>query len=736
MTIRLLFLSLLIFFIHLELKGVPPATNNHIKVDQFGYRCQDEKIAVISNPVTGFNSGSPFAPGTGTNQYQIRHWYSDEVVHTGTLTSWQSGATHTQSGDQVWWFDFSAFDIPGVYYVFDVVNNVGSYKFEIRDNIYTEPLKHAVRSYFYQRCGFAKSSTYAGPGWADGASHVGISQDTDCRLYNNTDPSTSKNLSGGWYDAGDYNKYVNFAWAAVHDLLYAYEENPTVWEDNYNIPESGNGIPDLIDELKFEFDWLLKMQNSNGSVLSVIGGGYASPPSADSDPRYYGPATTSASFSAASMFAHGAIVFKSLGIPAMTTYGNTLQTAAVNAWTWASSNPNITFYNSGILAAGEQEFSSGSYSYMILMRQLCAASYLYALTGGTNYKNYVEANYQSSNLYDWSFAYPFQSSEQDAMLYYTKASGITSSVGSTIQARYSGSVSTHADHLGSFTNKTDAYRAYLKDNDYTWGSNSIKCKQGSMFMSMNQYGLNSTNAENYFNAASGFIHYMHGINPMALVYLSNMEAHGAENSIREFYHGWFTDGSLLWDRAGTSLYGPPPGYVPGGPNPSWALAGCCPSDCGSIENNALCVISNSPAGQPIQKAYKDWNSSWPQNSWEITENAIYYNASYIRLLSKFISSTETCGNLNTNISSEKISPELEVNVFPNPFSHQTTIDVRTPRREKIQLRILSVHGKELLPAREHYTNEPLELGQELGTGVMILEIKRPHTLSILRLIKN
>src|ERR1700751_4969307 len=99
-------LSFLLLLSPLFAMAIPPAIDNHIKVDQFGYRCNDQKIAVISNPQTGFNSGSPFSPSTATNQYEIRNWSTNATVYTGTLTAWNGGATHAQSGDKVWWFDF------------------------------------------------------------------------------------------------------------------------------------------------------------------------------------------------------------------------------------------------------------------------------------------------------------------------------------------------------------------------------------------------------------------------------------------------------------------------------------------------------------------------------------------------------------------------------------------------------------------------------------------------------
>jgi hypothetical protein len=89
---------------------------------------------------------------------------------------------------------------------------------------------------------------------------------------------------------------------------------------------------------------------------------------------------------------------------------------------------------------------------------------------------------------------------------------------------------------------------------------------------------------------------------------------------------------------GTSTYGPAPGFVVGGPNPSYAWD---EGRCGKptlTSSDPLCgtYVLSPPYGQPAQKAYKDFNSSWPLNSWSVTENSNGYQASYLRLLSKFV----------------------------------------------------------------------------------------------------
>jgi endoglucanase len=693
--------------------------DNHIKVDQFGYRTAEKKIAVISNPITGYNSTNPFTPGSN---YEVRRASDDATVFTGTITAWNGGATHAQSGDKVWWFDFSSFTTPGSYYVYDVTNDVGSYEFDIDDCVYHVVVKQALRMFYYQRCGTAKAVPYTPAGWADAACHVGTTQDTDCRLYNNTSVSTSKNLSGGWHDAGDYNKYVNFTFETMTDLMLAYAQNPTVLGDDFNIPESGNGIPDILDEIKYELDWLLKMQQSDGSVLSVVGVenfASASPPSADNAQRLYGPATTSASYTGAALFALGALQFTAASQAA---YAATLQIAAVNAYNWANANPNVTFYNSGIIAAGEQEVGT----YDVLVRKMAASVYLYALTNNSTYKTFVESNYSQMHLILWGYAYPFEMGQQDMLLYYASLAGATTSVANSIKNNYRSSMQTNnGDNLPAYTNQTDAYRAYMADNNYTWGSNTTKGHQGDMFMDMIAYNLDAANNTNYRNAALGFVNYFHGVNPTAFAYISNMGNYGAENSINEFYHSWFTDGSALWDRVGTSTYGPAPGYLPGGANPSYDVDGCCPSGCAS--SNALCnaTLVTPPLNQPIQKSYRDWNTNWPQDSWTVTECGIYTQAAYVRLLSGFMSAP--C----LTVSIAENEKNISISVYPNPAKDEVTV----VSSEKGDVRVFDVLGKTVLKKENSNERTVLDVSGLRG-GVYFVEVRTKVSTSVQRFIKQ
>ena len=111
-----------------------------------------------------------------------------------------------------------------------------------------------------------------------------------------------------------------------------------------------------------------------------------------------------------------------------------------------------------------------------------------------------------------------------------------------------------------------------------------------------------------------------------------MGEYGAENSVDQFYHTWFADGSVVWDSVKDSVYGPPPGFLVGGPNPSYDWDARCPdvsSQCGNTR-------PSPPYDQPPQKSYTDFNTSWPLNSWEVTENSNGYQTAYIRLLARYV----------------------------------------------------------------------------------------------------
>lgn len=130
---------------------------------------------------------------------------------------------------------------------------------------------------------------------------------------------------------------------------------------------------------------------------------------------------------------------------------------------------------------------------------------------------------------------PYEMPVQDALLYYATLPGATPSVSANIRNSKQGSIN-GGDFVGAWNSGTDPYRAPVPNWAYHWGSNEPKCHWGILFALQNIYGLNSGQASTYREAAAGFVHYIHGVNPLTMVYLSNMYGSGVENCANEIYH--------------------------------------------------------------------------------------------------------------------------------------------------------------------------------------------------------
>ena len=737
-----------------SLASLAQSPSKYITTDQFGYLPGAKKIAVIRDPQVGFDADESFSPG---NLYAVVKAGTGERVYSGAVIAWNSGMTDASSGDRAWHFDFSSVSETGTYYVLDEEKNLRSHEFAISYNVYNGVLRQAMRTFFYQRSGFAKEARYAGEAWADGASHVGDLQNLNCRsFFDKENPDTEKDVSGGWYDAGDYNKYSNWTANYIVGMMKAYLENPDAWADDYNIPESGNGIPDLLDEAMWGIDHLLRMQQADGSVLSVIGESHGSPPSAVDGPSYYGPVNTSATLNTSAAFAISSKVYRSLE---MEDYADTLLARSLKAWMWAEKNPAVLFnnndpgYNSVGLAAGGQEVDD----YNRGMIKLEAACYLFEVTGDTIYRDYFDTHYQDCHLMQWNWAYPFESINQEVLLYYTQLESGSASVRDNIRNVYRNAVVNGSDNLLAYTGGKDPYMAYIKD--YTWGSNSVKSAQGNMYHNIISYGLeNNTDA---IDAALAILNYLHGVNPLNFVYLSNMYEYGGDRGVNEFYHSWFSNGSPLWDRVGESTWGPAPGFLTGGPNPGYDWDGCCPGGCGSAANNAICTSESisPPKNQPVQKSYKDFNTSWPLNSWSVTENSCGYQVNYIRLLSKFVSAymdcngdvngtayldscgicaggntgitaiTETDSCSNTTGFAEEVKSLFRI--YPNP--NHGRLQVSGNSQMPLHIRIFDLSGKLVLDA--HCTYRSIINTGMLKPGYYEVSITSSDELSRHKLIK-
>ncbi len=408
--------------------GIPFVAN--ILVDQFGYRPNDPKVAVIRNPQVGYDGAQKFTPG---DLYQVRRASDGEVVFSGALAQWDHGAIEPSSGDKGWWFDFSSVVTPGAYFIYDKTNNARSAIFHIDQHVYQDILKAAMRMYFYQRSGFAKRRPNADSCWVDDPAYIGPNQDTQAHDISDRDnPNKIRNLSGGWFDAGDTNKYVTFAVTPVHQLLTAYQATPSVFTDDYNIPESGNGIPDVIDEVKWETDWLKRMQYPDGSAALKVGeivDALADPPSSDKNARFYVASCSSATIAVAGMFAHASYVFRS--IPVLSGEAADLRRRASAAWgNYQRVGSKQTTCDTGIVRAGRADWNEQDQN----AEAVVAAVYLYAITGDPQYADYIGAHYRELRPYHDIGWTRYQSEQGEALLFYASLPNVDANVRKAIFA--------------------------------------------------------------------------------------------------------------------------------------------------------------------------------------------------------------------------------------------------------------------------------------------------------------
>ncbi len=602
---RLLVFPVLAAMASLPLPAAP--VTQAIKLDHFGYRPADLKIAIFTA-----------SPGAAV---QIRDT-ADAVVFTvpydgGTIIN--KGNDGAPSGDNVWWVDFTPFATPGVYRLYSPALGAQSYDFEIGDGVYNPAVRAALKSFYYQRCNTPKLAAHAGD-WADPAA---------CHMSDlATGPAPGhadyglRDLTGGWHDAGDYNKY---AWSAVSTailtMLRAYEDNPGVFTDDLNIPESGNGLPDLLDEIKWELDWLMKMQLPDGSVLSqmhVPNFESNSPPSADTTPRYYQNPTLESGAVLAGTSALASRIYAAAG---MTAYAATLKQAALNAWNW-------------LLTQGDSK------------QKVWAAAEIFRLDSSvTSARNYVDSFY--SNNWAGVFLDP-PHYDSHAAITYVQAPGATPAVVANMRSQ----IAWQADYL--FAND-DLYRNGMPDWQYYWGSNSPRAVIGLFLLAAAK--LNATGnhtPDECRRHALDFLHFFHGQNTLNMLYLSNMAASGGEHSSFQLYHAWFGDSNNSYSRTNfigkppavaepdypyfkgtdnlgindnkSSLYGPAPGFVPGGPNKNYSGDAIPPKN--SLYYNRF---------------YRDWNDQtvWTARTWEITENSIGYQGPYVALGAYFMTPSAT-----------------------------------------------------------------------------------------------
>jgi endoglucanase len=551
---------------------------NFIRVNQIGYYSESPKKAILANMDASF--------------FEIKSVETDEEVYQGKPGD---GKRWRESGEIVQIIDFSDFKVPGKYYIQS--GKEKSFPFEIKNELLYDSLSvWTLKAFYLWRASIDIDSQYAAfgndnyarkMGHPDDTVYVHHSAATAARPANKTILSAPK----GWYDAGDYNKYVVNAGITVSSLALSYEMFPDYYKRlGLNIPESGNGVPDILNELKWEYDWLFDMQDPNdGGVynkLTTLRFSDMVLPEYDKADRYMVGKSTTAALDFAAMMAVGARIFKDYDAY-FPGYADRALKAAEKAWEWAQINNEIPFKNPSDVRTGgygDEDFDDEFF---------WAAAELFITTGDKKYYDRLD------------FFKKFE----------TPTWNLVNSLGLM-------SLQVHANSLPSFVDKDQIEKKFkgLAENifnqyrfspnlvpirKFEWGSNGYIASNGTL-LGIAYYTLKDNK---YLPAFVSCLDYLLGTNPTEYCFVSRF---GSKYPLH--IHDRRSEGDAIDE--------PLPGYLVGGANPNQV------TDCGRAN-----YLSIMPA-----RCYLDEHCSYSTN-----EIAINWNAPLVLLIGMVENAFNTFG---------------------------------------------------------------------------------------------
>lgn len=450
---------------------------HQIMLDNFEYKVLDAsgKVAVDENaglPMINVNQvgylpdmekKATFRGDTIGTAFTVVNAESGEVAYEGTITGEGDNAS---SGEVCAVGDFTELKTPGTYKI--VNDGCGeSFTFTIGDDVYKSLLDDTLRMMYMQRCGCELPADLAGD-FAHPVCHA-----TDAVVYGT---STKKDVSGGWHDAGDYGRYVVSGAKTVADLLLAYEAYPSVFGDDLNIPESGNGVPDVLDEVRFELEWMLKMQETNGGVYhKVTCRNFPGTvmPQEETEELVISPISNTATADFAAVMAMAGRFYEKYDA----AFAKKCLAAAESALAYYEANKSAPgFKNPSDVVTGEYPDDDATDEYVWALAEL------YKTTGNKKYEDTLKG----INTDSLSMALGWQGVGVYGAYTYCSIPGADASLKGKMQAK----IDFEAQKLEE-NRKADAYDSTM-GNEYPWGSNMTIANNGMIYlMTGNKSGAQS-----------------------------------------------------------------------------------------------------------------------------------------------------------------------------------------------------------------------------------------------------
>lgn len=498
---------------------------------------------------------------------------SGKEVYNGTLSE---AIDSVNAGETVYFGDFSDFTKEGTY---TVVSGDGesSYPFTIGKDVYDDLLKDSFRMLYLQRCGMELTQDLAGD-----FAHPVCHQEN--AVVYGSESSETKEVGGGWHDAGDYGRYVVSGVETVIDLFLCYEDFPQIWDgkagDQMDIPESGNGIPDILDEAKYELDWLLKMQDeATGGVYHKVTclefPGFVMPQE-ETAQLVLAPISNTATGDFAAIMAKASDIYKDMDAD----FANKCLAASKKAWEYLEVTPNVKGYRN------PDEILTGEYpDGQDKDERFWAAAELYKVTGDQKYNAYLEETMEKYILHGFGWA---EVGTYGNLAYLSMDESMQNPV---YVEKMKEMIVQKADQYLQNVN-TDGYRVALGDN-YCWGSNQVVCNYARQML----FAESLTGKEEYNAAAYDQLSYLLGQNTLSYCF---MTGYGSVSPVNMHHRPCMATGSVL------------KGMLVGGP------------DSALEDPYVKSVLANAAPA----KCYADNEQSYSTN--EVT---VYWNSPFIYLLS-------------------------------------------------------------------------------------------------------
>ncbi|MDQ0408021.1 glycoside hydrolase family 9 protein [Streptomyces sp. NPDC000349] len=357
-----------------------PDTGPRVRVNQVGYLPAGPKNATL---VTDATAALP---------WQLKDAGGRVVAHGRSTPR----GVDASSGQNVHSIDFGGHRKRGEGYTL-TADGETSRPFDIGTAAYERLRTDSAKYYYTQRSGVAISDGLR-PGYGRPAGHVGVAPnlgDTEVPCQPGV-CDYSLDVSGGWYDAGDHGKYVVNGGISTWELLSTHErslhartgEPAKLGDGTLDIPESGNKVPDVLDEARWELEFLLKMQVPEGQPLAGMAHhkihdeqwtGLPLLPSDDPQKRELHPPTTAATLNLAATAAQAARLYRSYD----RDFAAKALDAARTAWAAALAHPDV-------LADESDGIGGGAYPDSRVDDEFYwAAAELYLTTGERDFKEYV-----------------------------------------------------------------------------------------------------------------------------------------------------------------------------------------------------------------------------------------------------------------------------------------------------------------------------------------------------------